>query len=117
MKPICRYSPMGIHSVSLIYTLLLNYSLGIASPIPTTSLFLLAADKRAPESDEESMIEMNDDPYSGQLEAFIADAEAAPRGRVLSTFEDAFKTYEFTWAIKEASECGGGITFTERAAE
>ena len=59
---------------------------------------------RTPESDEEVMYEWDDDPYLDQIEAFVADVEMGKNGRVLSTFEDAVKTYEFTWRIRRASE-------------
>ena len=45
--------------------------------------------KRTPENDEEVKYEWDDDP------------------RVLSTFEDAVQTYEFTWGIRQASERRG----------
>jgi len=48
--------------------------------------------------------EWDDDPYRDQIEAFVADVEGKKNGRVLSTFEDAVQTYEFTWGIREASE-------------
>jgi hypothetical protein len=63
--------------------------------------------KRTPENDEEVKYEWDDDPYSHQIEAFVADVEGEKKGRVLSTFEDAVQTYEFTWGIRQASERRG----------
>jgi hypothetical protein len=64
--------------------------------------------------DEGKAIEWHDDPYFSQIEAFVEDVQVhASDGQVsekvgerasLSSFEDAVKTYEFTWAIREASE-------------
>jgi len=60
---------------------------------------------RSPEDDKEIVFEWDDDPYLDQIEAFVADVQNGMKGkRVLSTFEDAVQTYEFTWAIREASE-------------
>jgi hypothetical protein len=50
------------------------------------------------------LYEWDDDPYLDQIEVFVADVEIGNNRRVLSTFEDAVKTYEFTWGIREASE-------------
>jgi len=50
------------------------------------------------------MYEWDDDPYLDQIEAFVSDVEMGKKRRVLSTFEDAVKTYEFTWGIRETSE-------------
>jgi hypothetical protein len=47
--------------------------------------------------------EWEDDPYLGQIEAFVSDVEHGTK-RVLSTFEDAIHTYDLTWGIREASE-------------
>jgi hypothetical protein len=46
-----------------------------------------------------------DDPYFSEIKAFVADVEGkkGPR-QVLSSFADAVKTYEFTWAIRDRSE-------------
>ena len=52
------------------------------------------------------MYEADDDPYRDQIEAFVDDVMGKKNERVLSSFEDAIQTYEFTWGIKEASETG-----------
>jgi len=59
---------------------------------------------RAPDDDNEVLYEWEDDPYFDQIQAFVSDVESGMAQRVLSTFEDALQTYEFTWAIRTASE-------------
>ena len=60
---------------------------------------------RTPDDDNEILYEWDDDPYLSEIEAFIEDVEGHDgRGKVLSSFEDAVRTYELTWAIREASE-------------
>ncbi|GMK58659.1 hypothetical protein CspeluHIS016_0601010 [Cutaneotrichosporon spelunceum] len=45
-----------------------------------------------------------DDPYTTEISNFIDAIEGGPDPRILSSFEDAAKTYEFTWAIRNAGE-------------
>jgi hypothetical protein len=71
---------------------------------------------RSPEADGEQIYTYpEDDPYQTQLSAFINTIDAKgqqagaskqePAGeKILSTYEDAVKTYAFTWAIRLASE-------------
>ena len=66
-----------------------------------------ADNSRTPESDDETVYECSeDDAYYNQIEAFVGDVMrlGGERGRVLSPFADAFKTYEVTWRIRLASE-------------
>ncbi|GAA5840404.1 hypothetical protein JCM11251_006551 [Rhodosporidiobolus azoricus] len=76
---------------------------------------------RTPDSDEEHIYTFDrDDPYAGELNAFIDETELA-KGLtasstsavadddeesydILSSFEDASKTYALSWAIRVASE-------------
>eukprot|EP00920_Eleutheroschizon_duboscqi_P009326 GHVT01021329.1.p2 GENE.GHVT01021329.1~~GHVT01021329.1.p2 ORF type:complete len:155 (+),score=8.63 GHVT01021329.1:675-1139(+) len=75
---------------------------------------------RSPEADAEQKIDFpSDDPYFGEISAWIDAAEGGhhvsdsaiaedeeediPNG-ILSSFRDACGTYALTWAIKEASE-------------
>ncbi|KAH9811922.1 putative oxidoreductase C terminal-domain-containing protein [Melampsora americana] len=74
---------------------------------------------RSPEADAEQKIDFpSDDPYFGEISAWIDaaeggnhsdsaiaedDEEEIPNG-ILSSFRDACGTYALTWAIKEASE-------------
>jgi hypothetical protein len=57
-----------------------------------------------PDDDDEVLYECEDDPYLDQIQAFVSGVESGSKQEVLSTFEDAVQTYEFTWAIREASE-------------
>ncbi|GAA6063897.1 hypothetical protein JCM10212_002429 [Sporobolomyces blumeae] len=70
---------------------------------------------RSPESDEERIFTFErDDPYESELKVFIDAAEAHQStdqaiaededSQILSTYEDACKTYAFSWAIRHASE-------------
>ncbi|GAA5918606.1 hypothetical protein JCM6882_000830 [Rhodosporidiobolus microsporus] len=72
---------------------------------------------RTPEGDEEQIFTFErDDPYAGELNAFIDETETAmgmgggsavadeDSYDILSSFEDAAKTYALTWAIRVASE-------------
>lgn len=62
------------------------------------------SDHSTPDDDNEVLYEWEDDPYFDQIQAFVSDVESGETQRVLSTFEDAVQTYEFTWAIRTASE-------------
>ena len=50
----------------------------------------------------------DDDPFFSEVSNWIdviEDIEEDPESsKILSTFDDAVKTYEFTWAIRRASE-------------
>ncbi|KAK8093141.1 uncharacterized protein PG998_014542 [Apiospora kogelbergensis] len=64
---------------------------------------------RTPESEEENAISfLNDDPFISEFAAILkiktAEVPRASPRHILSSYEDAFKTYEFTWKIREASE-------------
>ncbi|WFD01431.1 hypothetical protein MOBT1_000094 [Malassezia obtusa] len=61
---------------------------------------------RRPGDDHEEIVRyQNDDPFFSEVSNFIDciehGSDAAP---ILSTYEDAVKTYALTWAIREASE-------------
>jgi predicted dehydrogenase len=89
---------MDTVSDSSICILSRNFSFGI-------SVDRKQVDDRTPESDDEQVYEGEDDPYLNQIEAFVEDVEQGGEiHRILSTFQDAVKTYEFTWRIKDASE-------------
>ncbi|KAG8993772.1 hypothetical protein FRB93_001926 [Tulasnella sp. JGI-2019a] len=45
-----------------------------------------------------------DDPFYSEVSNFIDAVEGGPDSNILSSFEDAAKTYELTWAIRLASE-------------
>nr|ODN77339.1 hypothetical protein L203_06279 [Cryptococcus depauperatus CBS 7841]ODN88515.1 hypothetical protein L204_06370 [Cryptococcus depauperatus CBS 7855] len=46
----------------------------------------------------------DDDPFFSEVSSFIDCIEGGPDPHILSSFEDATKTYELTWAIRIASE-------------
>jgi hypothetical protein len=74
---------------------------------------------RRPGSDEYEVIPTpGDDPYQTEMNHFIDTVrqvvykmgiandqiEGGENPEILSTYEDAAKTYEFTWAIRQSSE-------------
>ena len=67
-------------------------------------MFVDGSDDSTPDDDDEVLYEWEDDPYFDEIQAFVLDVEGGTSKRVLSTFEDAVQTYEFTWAIRTASE-------------
>jgi len=71
---------------------------GLYSPAP--KLFV-----RKPGTEEELYSSSEDDMYYNELENFVnvIDGKADPSS-ILSTYEDAIKSYEFTWAIRLKSE-------------
>ena len=46
----------------------------------------------------------DDDPYFGEFSTFVDACEGVGPNLIASTFEDAAKTYELTWKIREHSE-------------
>ncbi|KAL1410561.1 hypothetical protein Q8F55_004574 [Vanrija albida] len=60
---------------------------------------------RRPGSAEFEVIDTpNDDPYYNEMSNFIDAVEGGDDPRILSGWDDAAKSYEFTWAIRNASE-------------
>ncbi|PSR72070.1 hypothetical protein PHLCEN_2v12051 [Hermanssonia centrifuga] len=52
-------------------------------------------------------IKRKDDPFYTEMSTFIDVVENNTSGqqdKILSSYEDAVKTYEFTWQIRRASE-------------
>ena len=45
-----------------------------------------------------------DDPFQSEIDAFIDVVEGKPNAKILSGYEDAAKTYEMTWAIRNSAE-------------
>ncbi|EIW72480.1 hypothetical protein TREMEDRAFT_66902 [Tremella mesenterica DSM 1558] len=59
---------------------------------------------RKPGSDIPEVIQiMGDDPYQTEMDAFIDAIENPADNRILSSFEDAAKTYEMTWYLKNSA--------------
>ncbi|WVR05861.1 hypothetical protein IAU60_002887 [Kwoniella sp. DSM 27419] len=77
-----------------------GYQLILADPFGTPALHV-----RRPGSDQ---IEIHptpgDDPYQTEINHFIDRIEGGPEPSLLSTYEDAARTYELTWAIRNSSE-------------
>ncbi|KAL8293280.1 hypothetical protein RQP46_000974 [Phenoliferia psychrophenolica] len=85
-----------------------GYQLRLIDPYNAPSLRI-----RRPTSDDEEVCTFAaDDPYFGELQAFIDACDPSSASAVadddemeiLSTFDDSVKTYALSWAIREASE-------------
>ncbi|GBE81932.1 putative oxidoreductase C terminal-domain-containing protein [Sparassis latifolia] len=81
-----------------------GYQLKLVNPYVQPILFI-----RKPGSDyEESHRFPDDDPFFSEISVLIdniEDIEEDPEtAQILSTFEDACRTYQLTWAIRESSE-------------
>jgi len=81
-----------------------GYSLKLVNPYVQPILYI-----RSPGSDEERVIRFpDDDPFFSEVSNLIdliEDIEEDPeQGTILSSYEDACKTYQLTWAIRLASE-------------
>lgn len=77
-----------------------GYQLRLVDPYTSPQLFL-----RTPAVDREEVYSFpDDDPYFGEIECFIDSIENKDlHHEILSTYEDAVKTYEMTWAITNAN--------------
>ncbi|KAF9532910.1 putative oxidoreductase C terminal-domain-containing protein [Crepidotus variabilis] len=81
-----------------------GYSLKLVNPYVLPVLYI-----RKPGDDNETTTRFaDDDPFFSEISNFvdlIEDIEEDPESStILSSYEDAVKTYEFTWAIRRASE-------------
>ncbi|KAH9851639.1 putative oxidoreductase C terminal-domain-containing protein [Lenzites betulinus] len=81
-----------------------GYRFKLVDPYGTPRLYI-----RRPGLAEEGEFEvhtfMDDDPFYTELATFIdVVRQWQPRDHILSSYEDAIKTYELTWAIRRASE-------------
>lgn len=45
-----------------------------------------------------------DDPFQTEIDTFIDVVEGKPDAKILSGYEDAARTYEMTWAVRNSSE-------------
>jgi len=85
-----------------------GYSLKLVNPYVQPVVYI----RRPGDDHEETHRFPDDDPFFSEvsnwidtIEAVFEDDEDDPFApQILSTFEDACKTYEFTWAIRRASE-------------
>ncbi|TFK54941.1 hypothetical protein OE88DRAFT_1778962 [Heliocybe sulcata] len=81
-----------------------GYSLKLVNPYVQPVLYI-----RKPGDDDETVQRFSDDdPFFSEISHFIdviEDIEEEPEAsQILSSYEDAVKSYELTWAIREASE-------------
>lgn len=81
-----------------------GYYLKLVNPYVQPVLYI-----RKPGEDYDQMLTFpDDDPFFSEISNWIdivEDIEEDPEAaQILSSYEDACKTYEFTWAIREASE-------------
>ncbi|OSD07606.1 hypothetical protein PYCCODRAFT_1403293 [Trametes coccinea BRFM310] len=78
-----------------------GYRFKLVDPYGTPKLYI----RRPGIAEEEEHIFANDDPFHTELGTFldVVDGKAS-KDRILSSYEDAIKTYELTWAIRRASE-------------
>ncbi|KAI0366655.1 hypothetical protein BV20DRAFT_971583 [Pilatotrama ljubarskyi] len=78
-----------------------GYRFKLVDPYSTPKLCI----RRPGLAEEEVHIFNDDDPFHTELAAFIEVAEGrSTEERLLSSYADAIKTYELTWAIRRASE-------------
>ncbi|EKM58691.1 uncharacterized protein PHACADRAFT_207478 [Phanerochaete carnosa HHB-10118-sp] len=72
---------------------------------------------RRPGSDAEEVHNFaEDDPYFSEVSVFVDNIEGSPEAaQILSSFEDAVRTYELTWAIREAAERSRAATKAKSA--
>lgn len=59
---------------------------------------------RAPGDEVARTMTVSNDPYWSEIETFINAVKTKNADQIKSTYEDAFKTYEATWAIRRAAE-------------
>lgn len=80
-----------------------GYLLKLVNPYVQPTLYI-----RRPGDDHEEVHRFaDDDPFFSEVSNLIdviEDIEDESESLILSSYEDACKTYEFTWAIREASE-------------
>ncbi|KAF7294985.1 hypothetical protein MIND_01036600 [Mycena indigotica] len=81
-----------------------GYMLKLVDPYVQPTLYI-----RKPGDDNEQMVRFpDDDPFFSEVSNLIdiiEDIEEDPEAaQILSSYEDAVRTYELTWAIREASE-------------
>ncbi|GHJ86746.1 hypothetical protein NliqN6_3148 [Naganishia liquefaciens] len=77
-----------------------GFQMRLVDPYNAPTLYL----RRPGDDMEERHAFTDDDPFFSEVSNFIDCIEGGPDPHILSSFEDATKTYEFTWAIRLASE-------------
>lgn len=97
-----------IHSVNLIegaYSCSLEifcdgFLMRLIDPYGSPVLYV----RRPGDDIEERHAFVDDDPFFSEVSNFVDAIEDGPTPFILSSFEDATKTYDLTWAIRKASE-------------
>ncbi|KAI9638084.1 putative oxidoreductase C terminal-domain-containing protein [Dioszegia hungarica] len=77
-----------------------GYLMRLVDPYNAPTLYV----RRPGDDHEERHVYTDDDPFFSEVSSFIDSIEGGPDPHILSSFEDATKTYELTWAIRLASE-------------
>ncbi|KIJ22963.1 hypothetical protein M422DRAFT_196495 [Sphaerobolus stellatus SS14] len=78
-----------------------GFRLKLVDPYGSPTLYL----RRPGIKEEETYKFEEDDPFFSEISTFVDAIEArAPKHNILSSYEDALRTYEFTWQIREASD-------------
>eukprot|EP01120_Amphizonella_sp_Union-15-10_P007668 TRINITY_DN2617_c0_g2_i1.p1 TRINITY_DN2617_c0_g2~~TRINITY_DN2617_c0_g2_i1.p1 ORF type:complete len:388 (+),score=69.69 TRINITY_DN2617_c0_g2_i1:3-1166(+) len=76
----------------------------LEDPYDTCKLIVRDPDHQTPVIEDLSWEKTQDDPYFNEDVAFLDAIKTKNKSGIRSDFADAFKTYELTWAIREASE-------------
>jgi predicted dehydrogenase len=65
---------------------------------------------RAPGTEEEKTLQLQDDPYKMELEAFMHGVRHGDKKLIQSSFDDAYKSYELTWAIRRQADASSFVS-------
>jgi len=79
-----------------------GWSFRLVDPYNNPTLYVRSP--KDPDGGEVIYTYPDDDPYFGEFSTFIEAVESTDTTMILSSFEDAVKTYDLTWRIREASE-------------
>ncbi|KZO95769.1 hypothetical protein CALVIDRAFT_499568 [Calocera viscosa TUFC12733] len=83
-----------------------GYQMRLEDPYNNPSLYV----RRPGDDHEETYRYGDDDPFFTEVANMIDVIEGGPdKAEILSSFEDAVRTYEFTWAIRRASEASRNL--------
>jgi predicted dehydrogenase len=76
-----------------------GYSITLRDPYGANELTY-----RAPGSEKSEVLMAPDDPYWTEIDTFIQATQSGDRSKICSSYADAFRTYELSWAIRRAAE-------------
>lgn len=77
-----------------------GFHMRLVDPYNSPTLFV----RRPGDDHEERHSFTDDDPFFSEVSSFVDAIEGGPDPHILSSFEDATKSYELTWAIRLAAE-------------